>query len=131
MDAGTTMLPRITETDSPSAVSYKIPTHADFLIAYSTVPGTNSPPMSTNGYFLNICIRILLLAQYNQWFLVRSSVVLRDFGARPRRRFTLSDDNCISDSFDWIRIEHTSRFQHASAQTNSLRYEPSYSQDLF
>lgn len=33
------MLPRMTETDAPSAVAYKIPTHADFLIAYSTVPG--------------------------------------------------------------------------------------------
>jgi hypothetical protein len=41
LDAGTTMLPRVTETDSPSAVAYKIPTHADFLIAYSTVPGKN------------------------------------------------------------------------------------------
>jgi len=33
------MLPRMTETDAPSSVAYKIPTHADFLIAYSTVPG--------------------------------------------------------------------------------------------
>ena len=38
LDPGTTMLPRMTETDGPS-VAYKIPTHADFLIAYSTVPG--------------------------------------------------------------------------------------------
>lgn len=38
MDPGTTMLPRLTETDSPN-VSYKIPTHADFMIAYSTIPG--------------------------------------------------------------------------------------------
>ena len=29
----------MTETDAPSSVAYKIPTHADFLIAYSTVPG--------------------------------------------------------------------------------------------
>ncbi|XP_057366015.1 caspase-1-like [Daphnia carinata] len=49
LDAGTTMLPRITETDSPSAVAYKIPTHADFLIAYSTVPGFYSWRNTTNG----------------------------------------------------------------------------------
>lgn len=28
-----------TETDSSSTTTYKIPTHADFLIAYSTIPG--------------------------------------------------------------------------------------------
>jgi len=39
LDPGTTMLPRMTETDGPSDVSYKIPTHADFMIAYSTIPG--------------------------------------------------------------------------------------------
>ena len=39
LDAGTTMLPRMTETDGPSDVSYKIPTHADFMIAYSTISG--------------------------------------------------------------------------------------------
>ena len=33
------MLPKMTETDGPSDVSYKIPTHADFMIAYSTIPG--------------------------------------------------------------------------------------------
>ncbi|EFX74107.1 hypothetical protein DAPPUDRAFT_307426 [Daphnia pulex] len=49
LDAGTTMLPRVTETDSPSAVAYKIPTHADFLIAYSTVPGFYSWRNTTNG----------------------------------------------------------------------------------
>merc|ERR1712071_719533 len=36
-----TMLERKTETDGPdgSDVPYKIPTHADFMIAYSTIPG--------------------------------------------------------------------------------------------
>ena len=35
------MLERKTETDGPdgSDVSYKIPTHPDFMIAYSTIPG--------------------------------------------------------------------------------------------
>ena len=33
------MLARMTETDGPGDISYKIPTHADFMIAYSTVPG--------------------------------------------------------------------------------------------
>jgi Caspase domain len=28
-----------TETDSNSTISYSIPVHADFLIAYSTIPG--------------------------------------------------------------------------------------------
>ena len=30
---------RITQIDGPSYVSYKIPTHADFMIAYSTISG--------------------------------------------------------------------------------------------
>jgi len=49
LDAGTTMLPRMTETDGPSDVSYKIPTHADFMIAYSTIPGFYSWRNTTNG----------------------------------------------------------------------------------
>lgn len=49
LDPGTTMLPRMTETDAPSSVAYKIPTHADFLIAYSTVPGFYSWRNTTNG----------------------------------------------------------------------------------
>lgn len=28
-----------TETDSNTSISYSIPVHADFLIAYSTIPG--------------------------------------------------------------------------------------------
>jgi caspase-like apoptosis-related cysteine protease len=37
LDAGV-KLKRVTETDS-NAMTYKIPNHADFLIAYSTIPG--------------------------------------------------------------------------------------------
>jgi caspase-like apoptosis-related cysteine protease len=71
LDAGTTMLPRITETDSPSAVAYKIPTHADFLIAYSTVPGkitfnTYRLPMTLFAIlFVPLLFRFLFLAQYD------------------------------------------------------------------
>ena len=39
----------MTDTDSPPAIAYKIPTHADFLIAYSTVPGFYSWRNTTNG----------------------------------------------------------------------------------
>lgn len=40
LDAGVTLINR-TETDSGDySMSYKIPIHADFLIAYSTIPGT-------------------------------------------------------------------------------------------
>merc|ERR1712071_642105 len=47
-DSGT-MLQRKTETDGPdgSDVPYKIPTHADFMIVYSTIPGRDT----TNGSF--------------------------------------------------------------------------------
>lgn len=38
LDAGVTLSDR-TETDSAGSMSYKIPAHADFLIAYSTIPG--------------------------------------------------------------------------------------------
>lgn len=38
LDGGVTLRNR-TETDGDSMMSYKIPVHADFLIAYSTIPG--------------------------------------------------------------------------------------------
>ena len=59
MDAGTTMLPRITETDSPSAIAYKIPTHADFLIAYSTVPGHLRILLPTNQLSLTLFVGVV------------------------------------------------------------------------
>jgi len=59
MDPGTTMLPRLTETDSPN-VSYKIPTHADFMIAYSTIPGFYSWRNTTNGsWFIQALCHVL------------------------------------------------------------------------
>lgn len=38
LDAGTTLKER-TETDGESVTTFRIPCHADFLIAYSTIPG--------------------------------------------------------------------------------------------
>lgn len=38
LDGGISMR-ATTETDSNSSMSYSIPVHADFLIAYSTIPG--------------------------------------------------------------------------------------------
>nr|XP_014102355.1 caspase-1 [Bactrocera oleae] len=38
-----------TETDGETSMSYKIPVHADFLIAYSTIPGFYSWRNTTNG----------------------------------------------------------------------------------
>lgn len=60
LDPGTTMLPRMTETDGPGDVTYKIPTHADFMIAYSTVPGFYSWRNKTNGsWFVQALCHVL------------------------------------------------------------------------
>lgn len=48
LDGGITLRSR-TETDSDSSMSYKIPIHADFLIAYSTIPGYYSWRNTTKG----------------------------------------------------------------------------------
>ena len=48
LDGGTTLVPRRTATDG-DVVSYKIPTHADFLLCFSTVPGYYSWRNTTNG----------------------------------------------------------------------------------
>ncbi|XP_041977640.1 caspase-1-like [Aricia agestis] len=48
LDAGTTLVNR-TETDGSSSMSYRIPNHADFLIAFSTVPGYYSWRNTTKG----------------------------------------------------------------------------------
>ena len=39
LDGGISMRRETTETDSNGTISYSIPVHADFLIAYSTIPG--------------------------------------------------------------------------------------------
>ncbi|XP_017865459.1 PREDICTED: caspase-1 [Drosophila arizonae] len=48
LDPGTTMV-KETETDGDSSTSYKIPTHADFLFSYSTIPGYFSWRNTDNG----------------------------------------------------------------------------------
>lgn len=46
---GGVLLSKTTETDGESSMSYKIPIHADFLIAYSTIPGFYSWRNTTKG----------------------------------------------------------------------------------
>ncbi|XP_050345157.1 caspase-1-like isoform X1 [Nymphalis io] len=48
LDGGITLSNR-TETDGSSSASYRIPTHADFLIVFSTVPGYYSWRNTTRG----------------------------------------------------------------------------------
>lgn len=48
LDGGITLKER-TETDGQPTVTFRIPTHADFLIAYSTVPGFYSWRNTTRG----------------------------------------------------------------------------------
>lgn len=58
LDSGV-QLKRYTESDS-NAISYKIPTHADFLIAYSTVPGFYSWRNTTSGsWFMQALCNVL------------------------------------------------------------------------
>lgn len=49
LDGGISMR-ATTETDSNSTMSYSIPVHADFLIAYSTIPG-ESDALAVNTKF--------------------------------------------------------------------------------
>ena len=42
LDHGITMKRPLTQTDNESSLCYKIPNYADFLIAYSTIPGFSS-----------------------------------------------------------------------------------------
>uniref|UniRef100_A0A336MXM6 CSON002720 protein n=1 Tax=Culicoides sonorensis TaxID=179676 RepID=A0A336MXM6_CULSO len=61
LDGGITMLPDRTETDSGSTgLSYKIPIHADFLIAYSTIPGFYSWRNTTKGswFMQSLCYEL-------------------------------------------------------------------------
>ncbi|XP_078033261.1 caspase-1 [Augochlora pura] len=65
LDAGMTMKDR-TETDGQPASSFRIPTHADFLIAYSTIPGFYSWRNTTRG----------------SWFMQALCLELRENGTR-------------------------------------------------
>lgn len=62
LDGGITM--SRTETDGQGANTYRIPTQADFLIAYSTVPGKKTTVfyfVSRNNHLFFLC-RLLLVA---------------------------------------------------------------------
>jgi len=61
LDPGVTMRKAQTETDGESSsMSYKIPVHADFLIAYSTVPGFYSWRNTTRGswFMQSLCAEL-------------------------------------------------------------------------
>ncbi|XP_033347632.1 caspase-1-like [Bombus vosnesenskii] len=59
LDAGTTLKER-TETDGESVTTFRIPCHADFLIAYSTIPGYYSWRNTTRGsWFMQaLCLEL-------------------------------------------------------------------------
>lgn len=59
LDGGVSMVSNRTETDSGGS-SYKIPTHADFLIAYSTIPGFYSWRNTTKGswFMQSLCAEL-------------------------------------------------------------------------
>ncbi|EDW16773.1 caspase [Drosophila mojavensis] len=60
LDTGVTMQRGRTETDGDSSMSYKIPIHADFLIAYSTIPGFYSWRNTTRGswFMQSLCAEL-------------------------------------------------------------------------
>lgn len=59
LDSGVHMIKRTTETDA-GHTTYKIPTHADFLIAYSTIPGFYSWRNTTAGsWFVQALCHVL------------------------------------------------------------------------
>jgi caspase-like apoptosis-related cysteine protease len=59
LDAGVSMR-ATTETDANSSISYSIPVHADFLIAYSTIPGFYSWRNTTKGswFMQSLCAEL-------------------------------------------------------------------------
>lgn len=60
LDGGIVMRRETTETDSNATQSYSIPVHADFLIAYSTVPGYYSWRNTTKGswFMQSLCAEL-------------------------------------------------------------------------
>ena len=59
--------------------------------------------------FIN-CNRILLMAQYDQWFLVHSGSLLCALWAWARRRSPLVDDHCFTNSLNRLWVQHTTGF---------------------
>lgn len=62
LDSGIELIENRTETDTSTAQSYKIPMLADFLIAYSTVPGYFSWRNTTKGswFMQSLCEELQL-----------------------------------------------------------------------
>lgn len=60
LDGGIVMRRETTETDSNATHSYSIPVHADFLIAYSTIPGYYSWRNTTKGswFMQSLCAEL-------------------------------------------------------------------------
>ncbi|XP_064552626.1 caspase-like [Drosophila montana] len=60
LDAGVTMQRGRTETDGDSSGGYRIPIHADFLIAYSTIPGFYSwrNPSKGSWFMQSLCAEL-------------------------------------------------------------------------
>ncbi|XP_046814825.1 caspase-1-like isoform X2 [Vespa crabro] len=65
LDSGFSLKER-TETDTAHSSTFRIPTHADFLIAYSTIPGYYSWRNTTRG----------------SWFIQALCMELKEFGMR-------------------------------------------------
>jgi len=96
LDEGTKLV-RVTHTETDSnPQSYRIPNHADFLIAFSTVPGTifvNEISLWTCPIKL-ICCRFLLLEKHYQRVMVHASCGGRIWQLCQQERSALHDDYC-------------------------------------
>jgi len=76
LDSGVTM--NRTETDGHPSDSYRIPSQADFLIAYSTIPGYYSWRNTTHGsWFMQALCRELEVNAFNQDLLTLLTTVSR------------------------------------------------------
>lgn len=72
MDEGVTVVSQ-TETDAMAFASYKVPNHADFLIAHSTISGYYSWRNTVNG----------------SWFIQAMTGVFDDYSSQTRDILTL------------------------------------------
>lgn len=60
LDGGISMRRETTETDSNGTISYSIPVHADFLIAYSTIPGMSIGFCVTLKFYQMLAINVAI-----------------------------------------------------------------------
>ncbi|EEB13085.1 Caspase-1 precursor, putative [Pediculus humanus corporis] len=119
LDSGITLVKR-TETDGH--VSYKIPIHADFLIAYSTIPGYYSWRNTTKG----------------SWFIQALCMELENY-ADKLDLLSLLTMVCRRVAFDFESNTPNDRTMHQQKQipcittmlTRLIRFEPkSYQMDI-